>query len=258
MAFQLLRPRSEGAGDDVTVVHFTGRKVSLDEETLYHVRDQLVALAEEPGQRPLLVDFGNVDYISSTALGMLVNLHKQLLGAGRRLTVYNVRPQVYEVFAVTRLNCYLDLRPAAGGARASLPTGVLVGDDDPAVLAALSTGLRRKGFPVWLASHGQQAVALYRRHHEAIAAVLLDVLMPGLDGTHTLAALRKISPAVRCYFLTGDPNPYTEEALLHFGAAGVFRKPFTLAEVAQTLDRLSDRSSQGGEDRWIEFPVRGG
>jgi hypothetical protein len=46
--------------------------------------------------------------------------------------------------------------------------------------------------------------------------VLLDVLMPGRDGPRTVAALRNCCPAVGC-FMTGNPTPSTEEALLHLG-----------------------------------------
>jgi DNA-binding NtrC family response regulator len=99
---------------------------------------------------------------------------------------------------------------------------------------------------------------LYGRHRQGIAVVLLDVVMPGMDGPRTLAALQTISPAVPCCFMTGDPNPYTAEALLQFGAVRVFRKPFALDEVTETLDQLAGRFLQRGKDRWIDLPVHGG
>jgi DNA-binding NtrC family response regulator len=71
--------------------------------------------------------------------------------------------------------------------------------------------------------------------------VLLDVLMPGLDGPHTLARLQKLSPAVRCCFMTGNHTPYTEETLLQMGAVRVFRKPFAFTEVIDTLNQLASR-----------------
>jgi len=111
MALQVERPPlKEGAPGDVTVVHFTGCNVSLDEETLDRIRDQLLALADEPSESHLLLDFGNVDYLTSTALDTLVSLHKKLLARGRHMTVGNLSPQVYEVFAVTSLDKFLDLR----------------------------------------------------------------------------------------------------------------------------------------------------
>src|SRR5215472_10429454 len=124
MAMQFERPpRKEGASGDVTVVHFTGCNVSLDEETLDRIHDQLLALAEEPSEADLLLDFGNVEYLSSTALGTLVSLHKKLLARGRHLTVGNLSPQVHEVFAATRLDKFLDLRLAGREAEPAAQDG---------------------------------------------------------------------------------------------------------------------------------------
>lgn len=95
-----------------TVVRFTGARVSLNDDTIYLARDCLFAIAAEPNRSPLLLDFGNVYAVTSTALGTLVALHRGLLAAGRHLTLRNLRPEVYEVFAVTRLDLVLDLRPA--------------------------------------------------------------------------------------------------------------------------------------------------
>jgi DNA-binding NtrC family response regulator len=107
-----------------------------------------------------------------------------------------------------------------------------------------------------LAAHGQQAIELYRRHLQAIAVVLLDVLMPGMDGPHTLLALQKLCPAVRCCFMTGNPGSYTEEALLLMGAIRVFRKPFAFTEVVDTLKQLASRVTQCRQHRWIEIPLQ--
>src|SRR4029077_6896841 len=201
-------PKKEDTARDVTVVHFTGCQVSLDEESLHCIHDQLLALADESSESELLLDFGNVDYVSSTALGTLVSLHKKLLARGRHMTVGNLSPQVHEVFAVTRLDKFLNLRlegleaePDAQEGQSGSPSGFLVVDDETAVLYVLAARLRIEGFKVWLACHGHQAIELYLRHREAIAVVLLDVVMPGMDGPHTLTALRKLCPTVCCCFM---------------------------------------------------------
>jgi anti-sigma B factor antagonist len=56
------------------------------------------------------MDLGNVTYLNSSALGLLLRLHKRLRDRGGRLVVSNLAPQVYEVFEVTRLNTLLDIR----------------------------------------------------------------------------------------------------------------------------------------------------
>jgi anti-sigma B factor antagonist len=254
----------EDKSRDVTVVHFTGYKASLDEEALHRIHDHLLILAYESSEAELLLDFGNVEYLSSTALSTLVSLHKKLLASGRRMTVANLSPRVHSVFRITRLDKILNLRlagqeaePAAQDGQSRSPTGFLVVDDDAAVLSVLGARLRIEGFKVWSAGHGRQAIELCQRHLGEIALVLLDVLMPGMDGPHTLTALQETSPAVRCAFMADNPIPYTEEALLEMGAVRVFRKPFAFRDVIDTLYQLANRSPRRQQDRWIETPWKG-
>jgi hypothetical protein len=78
-----------------------------------------------------------------------------------------------------------------------------------------------------------------------------------MDGPHTLIALQKICPAVRCCFMTGNPRGYTEEALLLLGAVQVFRKPFAFTEVVDSLNQLANRLPRLRQDRWIDTPWKG-
>jgi CheY-like chemotaxis protein len=114
--------------------------------------------------------------------------------------------------------------------------GILIGDDMALILTLLKFELESRGFAVWLAVDGDDALDLYRRHRDEIDLVLLDVQMPGLDGPHTLEALQRFNPDVVACFMSGNTGSYTEEELLDRGAARVFSKPFRPAEVADLLE----------------------
>ncbi len=118
--------------------------------------------------------------------------------------------------------------------------GVLIADDEGGLRGVLGVALRQEGFAVWLAASGREALDLYRSHREAIDMVLLDVLMPGLDGPETLAALQELNPQIRCCFMSGDLGGFTGGGLRHLGAAAVLQKPFLLTEVAQVLRQLAN------------------
>jgi CheY-like chemotaxis protein len=127
--------------------------------------------------------------------------------------------------------------------------GVLVVDDEPVVRSVLRSALEGHGFRVWLAAGGPEALDLYRQHRDAIAVVLLDIRMPGLDGPQTLDALRHLNPEVLACFMSADMGGYQPEELRERGARFVFAKPFCLDELAQALWRLarevSDQSRLG-------------
>lgn len=245
---------------DGTVIHFAGHNLSLDEVIVQGIRGQLFALAREASPANVILDFCNVGYVSSLALDTLLTLHNKLWKAGRRLALRNLSPPVYEIFALTRLDQVLDAHPEAADAEDAAaddppvaPVGILVVDDNMVVLRFLAAGLRCRGFKVWLAGDGHQAIQLFRQRRDEIAAVLLDVRMPGMNGPQTLMALRRLCPTIRFCFMTGDADPDTKAALFRLGAARVFPKPFNLAEVTQTLDKMVGKASFPGQHRWIDL-----
>src|SRR5229473_243917 len=94
---------------DVTVVNFTDRKI-LDEQNIQIIGEQLFSLVDELGRRKLLLNFGNVEYLSSAALAKLITLNKKLQQVGGRLVLCNIDPQIYEVFEITKLNKLFDIQ----------------------------------------------------------------------------------------------------------------------------------------------------
>lgn len=88
---------------DVTVVKFADKKI-LDEQNIQVIGEQLFSLVDELGRRKILLNFGNVEYLSSAALGKLITLNKKVNAVGGRLILCSIDPQIYEVFEITRLN----------------------------------------------------------------------------------------------------------------------------------------------------------
>jgi CheY-like chemotaxis protein len=117
--------------------------------------------------------------------------------------------------------------------------GVLVVDDEPGMRSFLQKTLTLNGFQVWLAGDGKAAIETYKAHRESIAAVLMDVCMPGMDGPVTLAALRNLDSNLRCCLMTGGTNDYSREELIAAGASHILGKPFSLAEVVRLLHQMA-------------------
>ncbi len=88
---------------DVTVVELTERKI-LDEVDIKQIGDQLNTLVVESQKPKMLLDFTGVSHMSSSALGMLITLHKRICEKSGQLRLCNIQPSIYEVFLITRLN----------------------------------------------------------------------------------------------------------------------------------------------------------
>jgi len=88
---------------DVTVVNFIDRKI-LDEQNIQKIGEDLFSLVDELGRRKILLNFGNVEYLSSAALGKFITLNKKVQAAQGKLVLCNIDPNIYEVFEITKLN----------------------------------------------------------------------------------------------------------------------------------------------------------
>jgi anti-sigma B factor antagonist len=88
---------------DITVVNFVDKKI-LDEQNIQVIGEQLFSLVDELGRRKVLLNFKNVEFLSSAALGKLITLNRKLQSAGGKLVLCEIDPQIYEVFEITKLN----------------------------------------------------------------------------------------------------------------------------------------------------------
>ncbi len=95
--------------NDVKRVEFSDRKI-LDELVINEILTELVALIEGADGIKMLLDFENVDHLSSAALGMLITLNKRANEANGQLRLAKISPQIFEVFKITRLDKLFDIR----------------------------------------------------------------------------------------------------------------------------------------------------
>src|SRR5215208_195993 len=96
--------------DGVTVVSFVDTKI-VTEENIQEVGDQLYSLVEDEGHKQLLLNFGNVQYLSSAALGKLINLKKKVGAVKGKLKLCCIHPDLLEVFRITRLDQVFEIYP---------------------------------------------------------------------------------------------------------------------------------------------------
>ena len=94
---------------DVTVVRFVDRKI-LDELNIQELGQELFQLVEEDNKARLLLNFQQVEFLSSAALGKLITLDKKVKAHGGKMKFSNIRPEIYEVFAITKLNKLFDIK----------------------------------------------------------------------------------------------------------------------------------------------------
>jgi len=91
------------AESGVTIIEFMDRNI-LDEANIQQIGDEIGAIIDESPFPKLLISFENVDHLSSAALGTLITINNKIRQKDGQLRLANINPQIYEVFAITKLN----------------------------------------------------------------------------------------------------------------------------------------------------------
>jgi CheY-like chemotaxis protein len=115
---------------------------------------------------------------------------------------------------------------------------ILVVDDEEAILTVASLILGRMGFDVLKARSGEEAVAVFSREGSRISAVLLDFVMPGMDGRETALRLRELDPAVRILIVSGYISRDDGGDLRDIPCNGMLKKPYDMGRLSEALRKI--------------------
>lgn len=120
----------------------------------------------------------------------------------------------------------------------SMPTTVLLADDHPGILAAVSKHLRKNGFDIiGGAADGHEALRLIEQERPDVA--LLDIRMPDLDGIEVLRRAARTSPETAIILFSGYGSSAQVVEALDAGARGFLLKNAALAEVLRAVQVVS-------------------
>jgi signal transduction histidine kinase/ActR/RegA family two-component response regulator len=115
---------------------------------------------------------------------------------------------------------------------------ILVVDDEPLVRELAKNLLERTGFHVLSAGDGEEAIAIYRREADRIDLILLDYIMPRMNGVQVLKELQQLDPEVCVLFSSGYHTDHEVDQLLAAGARAFVPKPYRARELVQTIRRV--------------------
>ncbi|MEA3377622.1 MAG: response regulator transcription factor [Chloroflexota bacterium] len=125
-----------------------------------------------------------------------------------------------------------------------MATRIMIVEDDEALIRMLATHLEGKGFEVVSATRGREALRLAFEKHPAL--ILLDVMMPGMDGWQTCERLRELSD-VPIIMITAKAEETDLLKGFRLGADDYITKPFSLKELLARIHALLRRADHEGE-----------
>ena len=140
----------------------------------------------------------------------------------------------------------------ASGAQVQLPekmTGtltrgdesILLVDDEQVILDVNRNMLENMGYHVKTAQGGQEAIEIYRVSHNQIDMVILDMIMPDMNGGIVFDHLKSINPDVKVLLATGYSISGQAEKIVARGCAGFIQKPYAIKKLSDKIREILDR-----------------
>ncbi|MDI6740841.1 MAG: response regulator, partial [Candidatus Edwardsbacteria bacterium] len=120
----------------------------------------------------------------------------------------------------------------AGGAER-----ILLVEDEDLIREMASQLLAGLGYRVHACRNGREAVAWFAAHHAETDLVILDMIMPEMNGPEALAAMRQTAPGVKVLLSSGFSPEGEVREMLAGGVAGFLQKPYRLAELADKIKK---------------------
>jgi two-component system, cell cycle sensor histidine kinase and response regulator CckA len=120
---------------------------------------------------------------------------------------------------------------------------ILVVDDEIAIREITKTTLENYNYQVLTASDGMEAIAIMAEHSNHVQGVLMDIMMPAIDGCTTMPLLRRFNPNLYAIAMSGLKSPHSLEQIKRSGFQDFLGKPFTTGELLSSLQPVSHATS---------------
>ncbi len=131
---------------------------------------------------------------------------------------------------------------AAAAAPKKIPTGtglILVVDDENIMRKTAKNILKKLGYEVIFGENGEEGVNVFRERQHEIAAVVLDMAMPKMNGKEAFIEMKKIQSSVKVLLASGfEPDEKSVQETLALGINGYIKKPYTMSTLAQEIKQI--------------------
>ena len=117
---------------------------------------------------------------------------------------------------------------------------ILLVDDEVSIVEVCRDILVSMGYKIFTAESGQEAVKIYDLHKKKIDLVILDMIMPGLNGGETYKRLKFLNPHVKVILSTGYSGSEEAQKILDRGCSGLIQKPFRIEDLSQKIREILD------------------
>jgi len=115
-------------------------------------------------------------------------------------------------------------------------------DDESMILHSAAEVLTKLGYTVHRAASGQEAVAIYLQKKKEIDLVILDMILPGMNGSQVLKMLKDVKPDVKVILSSGYGIDAEVRKVMDMGCRGFIAKPYSFSELSRLVSKVLQSS----------------
>ncbi len=119
---------------------------------------------------------------------------------------------------------------------------ILLVDEEPIIINVGKALLERLGYKVIIADSGVEAIRIYEADKDKIDIVILDIIMPGMNGIETYRCLKKSNPGIKVLFSSGYSMDEGTSEILNLDSNGFIQKPYKFEKLSQKLRTMLGRN----------------
>jgi CheY-like chemotaxis protein len=115
---------------------------------------------------------------------------------------------------------------------------ILVVDDEYNIRSMMREIMEMSGLKVFTAGNGKDGVEMYKKYRDDIDLIIMDMVMPIMDGREAFLEIKKIDPQQKIFIISGYSQREDLEDMLEKGAVGFLRKPFQVKEIVSKVKEI--------------------
>lgn len=186
--------------------------------------------------------FSTKDKHKGTGLGLSV-VYGIVKNHGGHVNVRSTpdRGTTFEVFLPMSGKIEKKARPIPESEASGGRETILIVDDEEVVRNLGQEVLNTKGYSVLLASNGLEAIEQYEKQEGKIDLVILDMIMPKIDGVETYKRLKRLNPSLKILISSGYSHDSHDYAVFQNGIEGFIQKPYKIGELTKKVRQILDK-----------------
>ena len=119
-------------------------------------------------------------------------------------------------------------------------TRILLIDDETIVLSSTTALLAELGYETLIANGCREGMKIYSENRDTIDLIILDMIMPEMDGSVCFAELKKINPEMKVVISSGFATSTKIKEVEELGAKAFLQKPYSVSSLSATIQKVMD------------------